>query len=67
MQFSMCVLYIFSFRVSTSFLLLPVKFISGILGSEISKDARRVVTSVHHFDCPRLCSCTRVSKVFLGG
>ena len=50
-----------------SLLFLFIKFNSGNSGSEISKDARRVITSVHQFDCPRLCSCTRVSKAFLGG
>ena len=63
----MCVLYTFSFGVSNSLLFLSIKFNSGIPGSEISKDARRVVTSVHQFDCPMLCSCTRVSKAFLSG
>ena len=63
----MCVLYSLSFRVSNSLLFLFVKFNSGSSGSEISKDASRVVTSVHQFDCPRLCSCTRVSKAFLSG
>ena len=59
----MCVLYTFSFRVGIKFIVccfLSIKFNSGISGSEISKDARIVVTSV-----PRLCSCTRVSKEFL--
>ena len=67
MQFSMCVLYTFSFSVSSSLLFLFAKFNSWDSGSEISKDASRVVTSVHQFDYPRLCSCTRVSKAFLSG
>ena len=63
----MYVLYTFSFRVSNSFLFLFVKFYLGCSGSEIFNDARIVVTSVHQFDCPKLCSCTRVSKAFLSG
>ena len=52
MQFSMCVLYTFSFSVSSSLLFLFVRFNSGSSGSEIAKDASRVVTSVHLVNWP---------------